>query len=59
MEKDARQAAHGGEGEGGRLRHSPGNQERGADVKKEEAEENEAKRGGGAQGLGGGGGKGG
>ena len=42
MEKDAKQSIWGA-GEAP-LRHSPGNQERGADIKKEEAEENEAKR---------------
>ena len=42
MEKDAKQSIWGA-GEAP-LRHSLGNQERGADIKKEEAEENEAKR---------------
>ena len=48
MEKDAKQSIWGA-GEAP-LRHSLGNQERGADIKKEEAEENEAKRRGGAPG---------
>ena len=46
MEKDAKQGkgAHGGRGRAP-LCHSLGlNQERGADIEKEEAEENEAKR---------------